>query len=693
MNTKSFCCIFLALFALLFFCGCSKPQYSSVLLITVDGLRADMPGCYGGPAATPALDRLAQEGFRFDKLTTPAPLTLPAHASLITGLNPPEHGLRIDAFGELPPTIATMTESLAAAGFQTAAFLSSPRLAPLHGLGRGFAVYNAPIPGAEHAILFQAPLALTPNGSSPPAAPLPPSFPEHTDRAVADRFRSWFATRQPEKPWFAWVQFSGTTLPRLDDSGRPIDAADTNAYLRAITAVDAAIGSVLDALNATPDAAKTVVLVTASSGEALGENGETGHGLLLRAPTRRVPGLLRLPNRRGAGTRLSYSASLVQAAPTLLDLAGVTPTPTQAANWSSRHQVSLPAPMPIPGQQGKTFQSSRFDSLAPYLLGYADGNDTAVYSETEYPFALFRWRPLAAYQAGNWVYIDNDPPEIYDLSDDPLEQKNLAETIPDSVLRLSIRFERLRDAMAVRAPVDTSASNAVWQTLLSWGQTGRPSRKSQAERGRPRIGLSAQENKVLRPAVDADLAAAATRLQPLLAVSNQSQQVRERIDACIARSPRTARFLLWRSALNAADTNRLPSVIADLSLAADCDPDDDAIVAWLGRSYFSVGNWGDALKHLRHARKLNPANATALELLPRVLQGAANAAAQMEDTATSLQLVEELLAFQPTLDNRMWRVRLLIARNRNTQAKQELRNILYANPDYFAAKDLLEKLR
>ncbi|MEI6150201.1 MAG: sulfatase-like hydrolase/transferase, partial [bacterium] len=151
MNLKPFCSIFIALLALLFICGCSKPQYTNVLLVTVDGLRADMPGCYGGPAATPALDGLARESFRFDKLSTPTPLTLPAHASLLTGLNPPENGLRIDVFGGLPPTIATMTESFAAVGFQTAAFLSSPRLAPIHGLDRGFAVYHAPVPGAEHA--------------------------------------------------------------------------------------------------------------------------------------------------------------------------------------------------------------------------------------------------------------------------------------------------------------------------------------------------------------------------------------------------------------------------------------------------------------------------------------------------------------------------------------------------------------
>jgi arylsulfatase A-like enzyme len=693
MNHKPHYRILLALLALLFICGCSKPQYTNVLLVTVDGLRADMPGCYGGPAATPALDRLARESFRFDKLLTPAPLTLPAHASLLTGLNPPENGLRIDAFGGLPPLIATITESFATVGFQTAAFLSSPRLAPIHGLDRGFAVYHAPVPGAEHAILFQAPLALTPDGSSPPAAPLPPSFPEHTDLAVAARFRSWFTARKPKSPWFAWVQFSGTALPRLDPSGMPLAATDTNAYLKAVAGVDTVIGSVLDALNASPDAAKTVVLVTASSGEALGENGEYGHGLLLRASTRRIPGWLRMPTRRGAGTRIPYSTSLVQVSPTLLDLAGVPPTPTQVANWASRHQINVSAPIPIPNQLRKTFQSSRVDSLAPYLLGYIEGTDTAVYSETELPFSLFRWRALTAYQAGNWVYIDNTPPELYDLSDDPLEQKNLAETMPGSVLRIATRSKKLRESLLSRAPVDTSASNAVWQALAQWGQTGQPSRKSQPTRARPRIGLSTQDKQAPPPAVDANLAAVAARLHPVLAETNQSERVLERINDCITRSPQTARFLLWRANLNSADTNLLSSVIADLSRAAECDPNDDAIVAWLGRSCFAAGDWSHALEHLRHARKLNRSNATVLELLPRILQDVANAAAQAEDIGASLQLVDELLTSQPTLDNRMWRVRLLLSLNRRTQAKQELRNILYANPDYHAAKDLLEKIR
>jgi len=673
--------------------GCRKPVYQNVLLVTVDGLRADAPGCYGGAAATPSLDRLAREGVCFDNLSTPAPLTLPAHASLLTGMNPPEHGLRIDAFGCLPPAIATLAESFTEAGFATAAFLTSPRLAPVHGLDRGFAVYDAPVPGAEHAILFHAPLALTPAAGAEPAAPLPPGFPDHTDSAVAARFRSWLAARKPAAPWFAWVQFSGTALPRLDAAGRPLDAADTNAYLRAVTAVDAAIGDLLDALEKNPDTAQPIVLVTASSGESLGEKGEFGHGLLLHAATRRVPGLLRRPDGQGAKSRIRFSASLTQVAPTLLDLAGVPPAKIQAANWGFLRRLDPPQPVPVPSVPGKTFLPCRSDSLAPLLLGYSAGGDTAVYAETEYPFSCFRWRALASYQVGSCVYLDNDPPELYDRTDDPGEQTNLAATIPDSAIRLTIRLERLQAEMSVRPPVDTTLSNAVWQTLAAWGHTGGASSPPQAQLSRPRIGLSVQQPKIRRPAPDPVLAAVAARIHPLLSDTGQTERVRALVNDCIAISPETARFYVWRANLNAADTNALQAVIADLTIAADLAPYDDEITARLGRACADAGDWDAALKHLSQARKLNPRHPTVVELLPQVLTVAANAASQADETAEALRLVEDLIVLQPTLDNRMWRVRILIARGRNTQAKQEMRNILYANPDYNPARDLLEKLR
>lgn len=682
----------LLLFTLLFI-GCKKPDYNNVLLITVDGLRADAPGCYGGMAKTPALDQLAREGFRFTNLATPVPLTLPAHASLLTGMNPPEHGLRIDHYGRLPPAIATVTESFAAAGFTTVAILSSPYLATTHGLERAFEIYDAPTPTAEHAVLLQAPLAYTPTAIGAADGTQPPLFPDHNDTATAARFRSWLSSRQSAAPWFAWVQFSGTALPRCDDANTPYAANDTNAYLRAVAAVDAAIGTVLDGLRSSASATKTVILVTASSGESLGENNEYGHGLLLRATTRRVPGLLRLPDGRGAGTRIPFSTSLVQVAPTLLDLAKVAPCKTQTANWAYLRWIEPITPVPLPEAPGKFFYPSRSDSLAPLLYGYVSGVDTAVFSETQYPYALFRWQPLTALQIGNWIYIKNEPPELYDLDNDPYEKSNLAPSLPDSVTRLDIKLERLSEAMAFRPPIDTTSSNDVWQAMNAWGSTGHSESRLRTQYTRSHIGLARQTQMTEHPAPDAALATLAARLYPLLATTNRSPQTLALIDACIAQSPTTARFYVWRANLNSADTNALPQVIADLTQAAANDPNDAEIIAHLGKAYFEIGDYENALISLRETAKRDPKNTLANAMLPNVLMLTANEASQRNDPAEALRAVNDLLAFQPTLENRMWRVRLLIARQRNTQARQELRNILYANPDYFPARDLLDRLR
>src|SRR4051812_13067575 len=79
----------------------------NVLLITIDTLRADPLGCYCGPAATPAIDRLAAGGVRFDFAHAHAVLTLPAHASILTGTYPFQHGLRDNSGYRLPATTRT----------------------------------------------------------------------------------------------------------------------------------------------------------------------------------------------------------------------------------------------------------------------------------------------------------------------------------------------------------------------------------------------------------------------------------------------------------------------------------------------------------------------------------------------------------------------------------------------------------
>src|SRR5438552_11041977 len=114
----------------------------NVLLITIDTLRADALGSYGGPAATPALDRLAAEGVRFDFAHAHAVLTLTSHASILTGQLPFQHGLRDNSGYRLPPDARTAATLLKSAGYATAAFVAAFPLHSRFGLTNGFDVYD-----------------------------------------------------------------------------------------------------------------------------------------------------------------------------------------------------------------------------------------------------------------------------------------------------------------------------------------------------------------------------------------------------------------------------------------------------------------------------------------------------------------------------------------------------------------------
>src|SRR5438445_4042147 len=118
--------------------GHAADRYS-VLLITLDTTRADRHGCYGYDAAlTPALDELARRGTLFEQAHSSCPMTLPAHATILTGLEPEAHGLHVNGKRSLAASIPTLAGTLAAHGYQTAAFVAAFVLNARFGLNRGF---------------------------------------------------------------------------------------------------------------------------------------------------------------------------------------------------------------------------------------------------------------------------------------------------------------------------------------------------------------------------------------------------------------------------------------------------------------------------------------------------------------------------------------------------------------------------
>jgi arylsulfatase A-like enzyme len=341
---------------------------TGLVIVTLDTTRADRLPAYGfGGVATPALDGLASRGAVFDAAVSVAPLTLPAHTSLFTGLYPPTHGVRDNTDRALDPTHATLARMLHDRGFQTAAFVGSIVLSADRGLAQGFDVYDD---GRE-------------NGGPPPR--------RRTGREVVDRARVWIAGLNGT-PFFLWVHLYDVHAPQT----LPVEfrRAYGDRYEGGIAYVDTQIGRLVDALAGRHLLSKTIIVVAGDHGESLGEHGEQAHGIFLYDSTLHVPLILCAPG--VAATRVAGATSLVDVFPTVLRLLGIAAAPP-------RDGISL---------------------LSALTLGRVP--EHAIYAESQYA-AHFGWGPLRMVRDGRFKFIDAPKPELYDLETDPSESHNLAD--------------------------------------------------------------------------------------------------------------------------------------------------------------------------------------------------------------------------------------------------------------------------
>jgi arylsulfatase A-like enzyme/predicted TPR repeat methyltransferase len=396
----------------------------SILLVTIDTLRPDSLGWVAGRNETPAIDRLAGEGLALPAVVSPVPLTLPAHASILTGLLPRRHGVRDNGqvLGASPPTLA---ERLREQGYATAAFVSGYPLRALFGLDRGFERYDDTLPAGADGWLER------------PAA-------ETTAAALA-----WL--RGARRPFFLWVHYYDPHDPYTPP--RPFwRPGARGAYDGEVASVDHAFG-VLRGGIPEADRGSLLTILTADHGESLGEHGEQAHGFFIYDTTVLVPAVLHFPG-RVAPAREAFAARLVDLLPTIFDLAG------------------LP---PLADTDGV--------SLRPLASGARPAAEPA-YVETLQPWITYGWSPLFAVRQGGWKYVSAPRPELYDLELDPGETRNLFEKTPTRAAELAAllaRFERLPSAAAAGRTLDPQAL----ESLRALGYAGGPSVSSEPPTVRP----------------------------------------------------------------------------------------------------------------------------------------------------------------------------------------------------------------
>lgn len=396
--------------------GTSREPSLNVLLITLDTTRADRIGAYGYEQAhTPVLDQLARDGVLFERAISPAPLTLPAHASLFTGLYPPEHGLRTNGYGSLPESNQVLSEILSQAGFDTSAFVASFVLDRKFGLNRGFQHYDDNLADAE---------------------PTQDAIHRFRDgRLVVDSALEWL-TSPRDKPFFCWVHLYDPHFPYEPHTVETEGVSTDVLYDGEITYTDQQVGRLLEQVTQHP---RTVVVVVGDHGESLGDHSELQHGYTLYDSTQHVPLIVQGVPDVQPGTRVSTTVSLVDLLPTLLEL------------------LNLPEADGISGR-----------SLMAGLSGQPL-EQRPCYGTTDDPFLQNGWSPLRSLTTDRWRYIRTTRPELYDLQADPQELTNLAGEDPEQVQKLEGQLVDLESSLAVGQAAEVQLSGAEQRALASLG--------------------------------------------------------------------------------------------------------------------------------------------------------------------------------------------------------------------------------
>jgi len=401
---------------------------SNVLLVTIDTLRADRVGAYGNAMnLTPTLDGLAAGGVRFARAYAHVPLTLPSHATILAAKYPTRTGVHDNGtinptftLGDMP-TLATMMKR---AGYRTAAFIGAFVLDARFGLNRGFDVYDDRVAGSSVDLdIVQRP----------------------AEQVLAPAF-DWIAATSTG-PWFVWVHLYDPHEPYSPpEPYRTRYAADL--YAGEIAYADAALGSFLNRLRERGSLTNTLIVAASDHGEALGDHGERTHGLFAYDATLRVPLIVHLP-RTIDTTIVATPARLVDVAPTILDLVGA------------------PA---IDGADGR--------SLRPTLTGGPSSDDPGSYFEALNANFTRGWAPLRGMVRNGLKLIDLPIPELYDLSADPAEQRNLYATQRDRARPLEAELDRVvaAETKAGARPAIDADAEARLRALGYVVSTPRPAR-------------------------------------------------------------------------------------------------------------------------------------------------------------------------------------------------------------------------
>ena len=589
----------------------------SVLLISIDTLRADALGAYGNKTVrTPWIDRLARDGVRFTRAYAHNVVTFPSHSNILSGQYPLTHGVRDNTGFRFPPDQPTIATRLKERGFTTAAFVSAFVLDSRFGLDRGFDLYDDHTAGLERQSPFMVP-----------------------DRKATDTVAQavrWIDAHQDQQ-FFAFVHLYDPHFPY--QPAEPFASRHKDSpYYGEVEAVDAALEPLLKPILDGPRGKKTLVILTSDHGEALGEHGESTHGTFAYESTLRVPLILRLPG--VAGREVDEPVRHIDILPTVLDPLGVNP----AAD--------------LPGT-----------SLWPLALGVRAKDGFSSYFESLSTSLNQGWAPLRGIFDGRFKYIDLPLPELYDLQTDGSELKNLVAAEPQRLdaLRAALSRERSREKEVKRSGEDA----ATLERLRALGYVGaaqaapQKDRYTAADDPKNLIAIDTRNREILTLFMEGRVEDAIVRARSILkerpnmaGVSLQLaylERARGNLTAAVVAARRSVELKPLDaegvSLLGAylTESGRAPEAIKTLEPYMKVTAPDFDVLTALGLAYAAVGRVPEARQVFIKARAVEPSNGTALLNLGALELMAGNRDAARAALEQALELDDSLAKAHNTL--------------------------------------------
>jgi arylsulfatase A-like enzyme/Tfp pilus assembly protein PilF len=563
----------------------SNPE-RNILLVTIDTLRADVLGSYGGRATTPNLDRLASHGARFSFAHAHAVVTLTSHASILTGKYPYEHGIRDNTGYRLGANERTAATLLKAQGFSTGAFVGGFPLDHRFGLTSGFDQYDDRMTHLRQGYGGQA-------GAEA-------SERERPADVVVKSALDWIAS-QPGK-WFAWVHVYDPHEPYQPPSEFAA-RFPSDPYLGEVSWTDSALAPLFERLAGQPR--PTLVVVTADHGESLGEHGERTHSLFAYESTLHVPLIVAevTPGQGDSTARGTVIDTLVRH----VDLLGTMLESTGAKAWGGSGISLLAA---INGVRGAAEPPSYFEAMSA---------------------AVTRgWAPLRGVLVGREKFIDLPIVEMYDLAADPKESNNIVHSKAGRARVLGETLKQFNVAPPARARQETADTIERLRSLGYIGGGSATVREKYTDADDPKRLVEieqmlataneawragrAEEAAGLYKAIIAkrpDTEDAYRKLALVYWRAGRPQLAIETLETAL-RNGVTQSEVRVKLGQYLAETGQAGKAIALLEKDAGDDP--DALIA-LGNAYVVAGRIADAVRTFTRLLTLDPDNALAYQNL------------------------------------------------------------------------------